>query len=85
MFGDREFEPLFDWEQSELHIDLVICTADSHVPRAKNTIRFVKERLRAIQSETPFDRYPNRFTIKMLKCVVIFFNSFRIKNQEYIQ
>ena len=70
MFRDEEFEPLVEWLQSELHIDLVTCAADSNVPRAKNAIQFVKERLRAIQSETPFDRYPKRFTIKMLKRAV---------------
>ena len=48
MFRDGEFEPLVDWVQSELHIDLVTCATDSHEPRAKNAIRFVKERLRAI-------------------------------------
>ena len=51
MFRDREFEPLFDWIQSELHIDLATCAANSHVPSAKNIIRFVKERQRAVQSK----------------------------------
>ena len=63
-----------------MHIDLVTCAADSHVPRAENVIRFVKERLRAIQSETPFDRYPKRFTIEMLKRVVVLINLFRSKS-----
>ena len=84
MFGDGEFDPLVDWVQSELHIDLVTCAADSHVPRAENAIRFVKERLRAIQSETPLDRYPKRFTIEILKCVVVLINLFR-RNQECIK
>ena len=44
MFGDGEFEPLVKWVQSDLQIDLVTCAADSHVPRAENTIQFVKER-----------------------------------------
>ena len=48
MFGDREFEPLVNWVQSELHIDLVTCAANSHVPRAKNAIQFVKKMMRAI-------------------------------------
>ena len=79
MFGDREIEPLVDWVISELHIDLVTCPADLHVPRAENSIQFVKERLRSIQSKTPFDRYPKRFTIEMLKRVVVLINSFRRK------
>ena len=69
MFGDGGFEPLVNWVQRELHIDLVTCATDSHVPIAENAIRFVKEKLRAIQSETLFERYPKRFTIKMLKRV----------------
>ena len=47
-FGDGAFEHLTDWMRSELHINLITCAADSHVPRAENIIRFVKERLRSI-------------------------------------
>ena len=50
------------------------------MPRADNAIRFVKERLRAIQSETPFDRYPKKITIEMLKRVVVLINLFRRKS-----
>ena len=53
-FGDGEFDHLIDWMRSELNIVLTTCAADSHVPRAENAIRFVKERLRSIQCETPF-------------------------------
>ena len=53
-FGDGELNHLKDWMRNELHIDLNTCVADSHVPRAENAIRFVKERLRSIQCETPF-------------------------------
>ena len=49
------------------------------MPRAKNAFRFVKERLRAIQSETPFDRFPKRFTIEIFKLVVVLINLFRGK------
>ena len=73
MFGDGEFKPLVDWVQSELNIDLVTCATNSHVPRAENTIRFVKERLRAIQSETPFEGFTN----KMLKRVDVLINLFK--------
>ena len=31
-FGDGTFKHLTDWTRSELHIDLVTCAADSHVP-----------------------------------------------------
>ena len=53
-FGDGEFDHLKDWMRSELHIDLDTCAEDSHVPRAENTIRFVKKRLGSIQCEIPF-------------------------------
>ena len=36
--------------------------------------------MRAVQSETPFDRYPKRFTIEMLKRVVVLINLFRRKS-----
>ena len=77
MFGDGAFKPIVNWARTELHVDLVTCAADSHVPRAENAIQFVKERVRSVQSETPFDRYPKRFTIKMLKLVVVLINWFR--------
>mmetsp|Transcript_32525 Transcript_32525/g.36386 ORF Transcript_32525/g.36386 Transcript_32525/m.36386 type:complete len:130 (+) Transcript_32525:5444-5833(+) len=61
-------------------MDLVICAADSHVPRAQNAIRFVKERLRSIQSETPFTKYPRRLRIEMTQCATVLINSFRRKS-----
>ena len=73
-FGDSEFDHLKDWMRGELHIKLDTCTADSHVPRTESAIRFVKERLRSIQCETPFNNYPKRLTIKMTKRVIILIN-----------
>ena len=64
----------------ELHIDLIPYAADSHVPRAENATRFVKERLRSIQSETPFTQYLRRLTIKMIKRVTVLIDSFRRKS-----
>ena len=80
-FNDGEFDHLKDSIRSELHIDLDTCTADSHVHRAENAIRFVKERLRSIQCETPFNKYPKRLTIEMTKRVNILINSFRRKSR----
>ena len=80
MFGDGMFEPLTDWAKIELHVDLVTCAPESHVPRAENAKQFVKERVRLIQSETPFKRYPKRFTIELMKRAVVLINSFRRKS-----
>ena len=80
VFGDGEFEHLKDWMRRKLQIDLDTCAADSHVLRAKSAIRFVKERLRSIQCETPFSRYSKRLTIKMTRLVTILINSFRRKS-----
>ena len=63
----------------ELHINLDTCAADSHVPRAESAIRFMKERLRYIQYERPFTRYPKRLTIEMTRRVTILINSFARK------
>ena len=76
VFGDGEFEHLKDWMRRELQVNLDTCAADSHVPRAESAIRFVKERLRFIQCETPFSRYPKRLTIEMTRRVTILINSF---------
>ena len=54
MFGDGAFEPLTNWARIELHVDLLACAPESHMPRAENAIRFVKERVRSVQSKTPF-------------------------------
>ena len=59
-FGDSVLKHLIKWARSDLHIDLITCATDSHVPRAKNAIRFVKERLRSIQSKTSLTKYPKR-------------------------
>ena len=42
-FGDGEFDNLKKWMRGELYINLDICVADLHVPRAKNAIRFVTQ------------------------------------------
>ena len=55
-------------------MDLLTCAADSHVPRAKNAIRFVKDRLVSIQSETPFTKYPRRLIIEITKRAIILIN-----------
>ena len=73
-FGDGEFEHLTDWMSNELHINLTTCAVDSHVTRAESAIRFVKERLRSIQCETPFRQYPTRLTIKMTKRATVLIN-----------
>ena len=51
-----------------------------HVPRAKNAIRFVKERIRCIQCEAPFTKFTKRFTIEMVKSITVFINSSRRKS-----
>ena len=63
-----------------MQINLDPCAPDSHVPRAENAIRFVKKRLRSIQYETPFEKYPKRLKIEMTKRVTILINSFRRKS-----
>ena len=80
VFGDRAFEPLVEWIRHDLHIDLTTCAADSPVPQAEKTIRFVKERLRYIQCEIPFKKYLKRLTIKMVKRVTVLINLFRRKS-----
>ena len=71
--------------QLSVTVNLIACNmdtyaADSHVPRVENVISFVKERLRSIQSETPFDKYPKRLTIEMTRRVTVLINSFRRKS-----
>ena len=80
MFGNGTFEPLTDWVRIELHVDLITCAPETHVPRAENAIRFVKERVRLVQSKTPFNRYPKRFTIELMKRVVVLINLSRRKS-----
>ena len=36
MFGNGTFEPLTDWVRIELHVDLITCAPELHVPRAEN-------------------------------------------------
>ena len=46
--GDLAFEPMKQWVKDELNVTLTTCDADSHVPRAENAIKFVKEQVRCI-------------------------------------
>ena len=74
IFADNAFKPLNTWMRQDLYVDLITCTADLHLPRAENAIRFVKERVGCIQSESLFTRYPKRLTIEMVKRVTILIN-----------
>ena len=74
--GDLAFEPMKQWIKDELNVTLTTCDADSHVPRAENAIKFVKERVRCIQSELDFTKYPRRLTIEMITRTVALINSF---------
>ena len=74
--GDLAFEPMKEWIKDELNVTLTTCDVDSHVPRAENAIKFVKERVRCIQSELEFTKYPRRLTIEMITRTVALINSF---------
>lgn len=78
-FGDNAFEPLKGWMKSELNIVLDTCDTNSHVPRAENAIKFVKEQVRCARSEMPFKKFPKRVTIKLVKRMVVLINSFARK------
>ena len=62
--------------KDELNITLTTCDADSCVHIAENAIKFVKERVRCIQSELGFSKYPRRLTIEMITRTVTLINSF---------
>ena len=79
-FSDSEFDNLKDWTRDKLHINLDTCAVDSHVPRAKNAIRFVKERLRSILYKTLSKKYPKRLTSEMTRRHTVLINSFRRKS-----
>ena len=64
--GDLAFEPMKQWIKDELNVTLTACDADSHVPRAENAIKFVKERVQCIQSELGFTKYPRRLQEQLL-------------------
>ena len=55
--GDRAFVPMTQWVKDELNITLTACDTDSHVPRAENAIKFVKERVCCIQSGTGYTKF----------------------------
>ena len=79
-FADGAFRIMIILMKQELQVDLTTCTGDPHVPRAENAIRFAKERVRCIQSESPFKRYPKRLTIEMIKRVTVLIDSFNRKS-----
>ena len=78
--GDNAFAPLKEWMLEELDIVLTTCDSDSHVPRVENAIKFVKERVRCVQSEVPFRKLPRRFIIELVKRIVVLINSFARKS-----
>ena len=79
-FGNGAFQPLVIKMRQDLEVDLTTYAADSYMQRAETAIRFVKERVRFIQSETPFTKFPYRLTIEMVKHVTVLINLFRRKS-----
>ena len=79
--ADDAFKPLTNLTRQKLHIYLTTHATDLHVSGAKhkNVIRFVKERVRCIKSETPFTKFPKRLMIEMVKQVTVLINSFNKK------
>ena len=59
-------------------MNLITCAADSHVPRAKNTIRFVKRRDSGLSSLK--HRLRNTQRSSQLNGFTLFINSFRRKS-----
>ena len=81
--GDLSFEPMKQRVQDELNITLTTCDADSHVPRAENAIKFVKERVQCIQSKMGFRWFHRQLTIEMITRTVCLINSFARKSLAY--
>ena len=78
-FTDNSFKPLIKWMRQDLHVYLITCATELLVTRAKNTISFVKERVRYIQSETPVTKFLERLTSERVKWITVLIISFNRK------
>ena len=78
-FTDNTFSLLINWIGQELHVDLTTFVTDFHVTRAENAIRFVKQRVRCIQSETLFTKFLKMLTVEILRRVTVLINVFNKK------
>ena len=72
---DGQFEPLRG-ELSTMSIDINIVSTSEHVPEIERYIRTVKERTRAIYNSLPFNQFPTRIIIEMVRISVYWLNVF---------
>ena len=79
--GAFKFKLMINWMRHILHIYLTTFATDLNAPRAKNAIKFIKEIVRCIQSESTFTRYPKWLTTEVVKSAIILMNSFNRKSR----
>ena len=75
MLLDGHFEPLRG-ELSTIGIDVNIVSASEHVPEIGRYTRNVKERISAIYNSLPFNKFPIRIIIEMVRVSVYWLNAF---------
>jgi len=65
---------------ADMGITLNVASRNKHVPEVERCIRTIKERVRAIASALPFNRYLPRLIAKMVYNVVFWLNTFPHKD-----
>ena len=62
-------------------MDLETCNTDAHVPVIERTNRFVKERVRCIRLNVPFQKIPRQFTIELVRRTAVLINQIPSKKR----
>ena len=79
VLADNQFESMRG-DIADLHADLVIVSADEHVPDIERFIRTIKERVRADWNMMPFEQGPPSFVAELVYRAIFWRNMFPLKN-----
>ena len=69
--ADNEFGPLRDQLMESKGVDLALAAPEEHVREVERNIRVIKERIRSVLADMPYDKLPGNFKKELiLICVV---------------
>ena len=61
VFSDKELKPMKEAIQDEGNADLNLSAPNEHVPEVERNIKKIKERVRCLINDMPYDKLPKNF------------------------
>jgi hypothetical protein len=72
--ADNEFGPLRDQLMESKGVDLALAAPEEHVREVERNIRVIKERIRSVLADMPYDKLPGNFKMELILICVVLLN-----------